>query len=200
MKGTRWRLLKNPENLDDAQGDRRRLEEALKLNESLAKAYYLKEDLRQFWEQSDRLAASRFLTHWLRKAEASGIRMLKDFARTLVIHRQGLLDWYLCPISTGPSKAPTTKSAPSHDKPMAFAIRNTLSSNSTPFTNPVSYSSDSFGARSFRMNPNSCSASNRKEFSRQPDNSGVICETDHYGPQGLSANRPRTRADKPHFE
>src|SRR5205085_7354495 len=94
LKGTRWLLLKNPENLDNAKGERRRLEEALRLNESLAKAYYLKEDLRQFWEQSDRAAAERFLTHWIRKAEASGIRMLKDFARTLAIRRRGLLAWY----------------------------------------------------------------------------------------------------------
>jgi transposase len=109
LKGTRWLLLKNPENIDDAKGERRRLEEALKLNESLAKAYYLKEDLRQFWEQSDRLAAARFLTHWLRKAEASGIGMLKKFARTLALHRRGLLDWYTYPISTGPLEGTNNK-------------------------------------------------------------------------------------------
>ncbi len=109
LKGTRWLLLKNPENLDDAKGEHRRLEEALELNESLAKAYYLKEDLRQFWEQSDRLAAGRFLTHWLRKAEASGIRMLKEFARTLAFHRRGLLAWYICPISTGPLEGTNNK-------------------------------------------------------------------------------------------
>ena len=109
LKGTRWLLLMNPENLEDAKGERRRLEEALKLNESLAKAYYLKEDLRQLWEQSDRQAAERFLTHWIRKAEASGIRMLKDFARTLAIHRRGLLDWYTYPISTGPLEGTNNK-------------------------------------------------------------------------------------------
>jgi transposase len=109
LKGTRWLLLMNPENLDDAKGERRRLEEALRLNESLAKAYYLKEDLRQFWEQSDRAAAERFLTHWIRKAEASGIRMLKDFASTLAIHRRGLLAWYHYPISTGPLEGTNNK-------------------------------------------------------------------------------------------
>lgn len=109
LKGTRWLLLKNPDNLDDAKGERCRLEEALKLNESLAKAYYLKEDLRQFWEQSDRQAADRFLTHWLRKAEASGIRVLKDFARTLAFHRRGLLAWYTCSISTGPLEGTNNK-------------------------------------------------------------------------------------------
>jgi transposase len=109
LKGTRWLLLKNPENLDDANGERRRLKEALQLNESLAKAYYLKEDLRQLWEQSDRRAAERFLTHWIRKADASGIRMLKDFARTLAIHRRGLLDWYRYRISTGPLEGTINK-------------------------------------------------------------------------------------------
>jgi transposase len=109
LKGTRWLLLMNPENLDDAKGEHRRLEEALKLNESLAKAYYLKEDLRQLWEQSDRRAAERFLTHWIRKAEASGVRMLKDFARTLAVHRRGLLDWYTYPISTGPLEGTNNK-------------------------------------------------------------------------------------------
>jgi transposase len=109
LKGTRWLLLMNPENLDDAKGERRHLEEALGLNESLAKAYYLKEDLRQFWEQSNRAAADRFLTHWIRKAETSGVRMLKDFAKTLAIHRRGLLDWYRYPISTGPLEGTNNK-------------------------------------------------------------------------------------------
>lgn len=109
LKGTRWLLLKNPENLDDAKEERRRLQEALKLNESLATAYYLKEDLRQFWEQADWWAAARFLTHWIRKAEASGIRMLKGFARTLASHRSGLLAWYTYPISTGPLEGTNNK-------------------------------------------------------------------------------------------
>lgn len=49
LKGTRWLLLKHPENLDPERNEHRRLEEALVLNRSLAIAYYLKEDLRQFW-------------------------------------------------------------------------------------------------------------------------------------------------------
>src|SRR5271166_3195200 len=41
LKGTRWLLLKNPENLDEDRNERQRLEEALRLNEPLALAYYL---------------------------------------------------------------------------------------------------------------------------------------------------------------
>ena len=109
LKGTRWLLLKNPDNLDDAKGERRRLEEALQLNQTLATAYYLKEDLRQFWEQDNGFAASQFLTHWIRKAESSGIRMLQQFAKTLALHRRGLLAWYRCPLSTGPLEGTNNK-------------------------------------------------------------------------------------------
>jgi hypothetical protein len=50
--------------------ERRRLEEALQLNRSLAIAYYSKEDLRQFWNQKPILAAERFLDDWCRRADA----------------------------------------------------------------------------------------------------------------------------------
>jgi transposase len=40
LKGTRWLLLKNPENLNDDHNERGRLEEALSLNKPLATAYY----------------------------------------------------------------------------------------------------------------------------------------------------------------
>ena len=43
LKGTRWLLLKHPDHLDGQRDERRRLEEALELNRSLATAYYLKE-------------------------------------------------------------------------------------------------------------------------------------------------------------
>src|SRR5690606_12442204 len=47
LKGTRWLLMKNPDHLDDARNEAARLQEALELNQPLATAYYLKEDLRQ---------------------------------------------------------------------------------------------------------------------------------------------------------
>src|SRR5690606_9702250 len=68
LKGTRWLLLKRPEHLDATRREQRRLQEALQLNSSLATAYYLKEDLRQLWEQPTKVAAGRFLDSWLRDA------------------------------------------------------------------------------------------------------------------------------------
>jgi transposase len=109
LKGIRWLLLMNPENLDDEKNERARLEEALDLNQPLAIAYYLKDELRQFWQQPNYHAASRFLTSWCNRAEASGIRLLMKFANTLRAHRAGLLAWYAHPISTGPLEGVNNK-------------------------------------------------------------------------------------------
>jgi transposase len=109
IKGTRWLLLKNPEHLDGQRDERRRLDEALRLNQPLATAYYMKEDLRQFWQQPDQRTAAQFLDDWIARAEASGIRMLTRFARTLRLHRRGLLAWYDYPISTGPLEGTNNK-------------------------------------------------------------------------------------------
>ena len=113
-KGTRWLLLKNPENLkanpeDPAKDERKRLQEALAINQPLMQAYYLKEDLRQFWDQPDRGAAQRFLDGWLRRAEATGLTVLKKVARRLDLFRFGLLNWYDHRISTGPLEATNNK-------------------------------------------------------------------------------------------
>lgn len=109
LKGTRWLLLKHPENLNEQRNEPQRLQEALKLNTSLAAAYYLKDDLRQFWEQPTRVAAAVFLDRWCQRAESTGIRRMQQFAKTLRTHRAGLLDWYLYPISTGPLEGTNTK-------------------------------------------------------------------------------------------
>lgn len=96
LKGIRWLLLKNPANLrqNEKVDEHQQLEDALRLNRSLAIAYYLKEDLRQFWNQKSILAAERFLEDWCRRANASGIRVLQTMAKTLQAHRTGLLNWY----------------------------------------------------------------------------------------------------------
>lgn len=109
LKGTRWLLLKNPENLDPQRNERQRLQEALRLNQPLATAYYLKEDLRQIWEQPHKTAAWNFLTSWYLRAMDSGIRLLQQFAKTLKFHAWGILAWYDYPISTGPLEGTNNK-------------------------------------------------------------------------------------------
>jgi transposase len=109
LKGTRWLLLKNPENLDPEKDEKRRLEEALALNKPLATAYYMKDDLRRFWEQPGKRFATTFLDGWIRRAESSGIKMLQQMARTLAAHRTGLLAYYDAMITSGPLEGTNNK-------------------------------------------------------------------------------------------
>jgi transposase len=109
LKGIRWLLLKNPENLDPQKKEGERLERALRLNEPLALVYYLKEDLRQLWAQPSKAVARQFLQEWLACARASGIRMLERFANTLEEHQEGILNYYDYRISTGPLEGTNTK-------------------------------------------------------------------------------------------
>jgi transposase len=109
LKGTRWLLLKNQENLRAERNEQQRLQEALSLNEPLAIAYYLKEDLRRLWLQASKHQASLFLDDWLERARISGVKMLVSFADTLEKHRDGILAYYDYPISTGPLEGTNNK-------------------------------------------------------------------------------------------
>lgn len=109
IKGTRWLLLKNPEHLSLQYNEQQRLEEALRLNSSLATAYYLKEDLRQFWREPNKSAARQFLDDWIARARASDVAMLHKFAQTLDGHREGILAYFDFSISTGPLEGTNNK-------------------------------------------------------------------------------------------
>jgi transposase len=109
LKGTRWLLLKNPENLDAQRNEPERLQEALRLNAPLATAYYLKEDLRQVWGQPNKRTARRVLRDWIARARASGIRILIQLAATVEEYQEGILAYYNYRISTGPLEGTNNK-------------------------------------------------------------------------------------------
>ena len=109
LKGTRWLILKRPENLDTKHNEPQRLEEALRLNAPLATAYYLKEELYEFWELEDYDEAEKFLLDWIKRAESTKIRHLVKFAQTLRADWSGLLNYYDYPISSGPLEGTNNK-------------------------------------------------------------------------------------------
>ena len=109
LKGSRWLLLKNPENLRDDRNERARLEVALSINKPLATAYYMKEDLRLLWSLPNKATANAHLQDWIARAEASGIPILKDFPETLRTHKHGVLAYYDHRISTGPLEGTNNK-------------------------------------------------------------------------------------------
>jgi len=109
LKGTRWLLLKNPDNLNPDKNERQRLEQALEINKPLAAAYYMKEEMRQLWKQPSKWHAANFLNAWILKAKASNIVFLDRFADTLEEHWQGILAYYDHKISTGPLEGTNNK-------------------------------------------------------------------------------------------
>lgn len=109
LKGARWVLLKNPENLSEKHDEKQRLKEALNLNEPLATAYYMKEDLRQIWAQPDKNTAADVLDGWIKTAMSSGIAPLIKMGKTLLAHRYGILNWYDHPISSAPLEGTNNK-------------------------------------------------------------------------------------------
>ena len=108
IKGSKWLILKNEENLSDRKNEKtglnqaEQLGQALSINQPLATAYYLKDELKEIWNQKNVKEAQQALDNWAKKAEASQLQPLKKFAALLKSHRTGILNWYKHPISTGP--------------------------------------------------------------------------------------------------
>ena len=51
----------------------------------------------------------RLITDWIKRAEASGIKMLMKFAKTLATYRSGILAYYDYRISSGPLEGTNNK-------------------------------------------------------------------------------------------
>jgi transposase len=99
IKGTRYLLLRGKENLTPEQQPT--LEEALKWNEPLSQAYYLKEELRELWQQPDHASAASALQAWICKAMSTELGPMKRLAKTLLSHAKGVLNYFIHPISSG---------------------------------------------------------------------------------------------------
>lgn len=100
IKGTRWLLLKNRENVTKTS-DRVRLRELLKANRALFVVYVLKDDLKQLWRFRYPGAARRFWKQWYRRAMASRIPALMAFAENLSPRIEGVISHCRYPLHTG---------------------------------------------------------------------------------------------------
>jgi len=65
IKGTRWLLLKNPENLKEDKKEPERLRKALEINQPLSTVYYMKEELRQIWNQANKDTGEKIINNWI---------------------------------------------------------------------------------------------------------------------------------------
>lgn len=100
LKGTRYLLLSNGEDIFDKEY-KTRLDNALDMNKPLSQAYYLKEQLREFWTQINKEEAEKVMLDWVSQAKESKVPQLMKMAATIMAHRTGILAWYDCHISTG---------------------------------------------------------------------------------------------------
>jgi len=99
IKGTRYLLLMGEENLPEQK--RAALEQALRFNEPLSVAYYLKEELRWLWSQPTHARMRKYLEAWCAQALESGIVQMISLAKTLRGHATGILNYFKHGISTG---------------------------------------------------------------------------------------------------
>jgi transposase len=99
VKGARWLLLRNRQNIEKRQ-DHIRLNELLSANKRLATVYVLKDDLKHLWDYRYEGAALRFWTEWYDRAIRSRIEPLKRFARNLKERIRGVMAHCHWPLHT----------------------------------------------------------------------------------------------------
>jgi len=92
LTGTRWLLLKRPENLTDKQAVK--LQEILQYNLKSVRSHLMKEDFQRFWEYWSPTWAGKFLDQWCTRAMRSRIEPMKKIARMLRSKRDLILNWF----------------------------------------------------------------------------------------------------------
>ncbi len=89
LKGARFCVWKNPENLTDRQAVK--LASIQRLNGPLYRAYLLKEQLRQIYQANTPAEAEALLDSWLSWARRCRIPAFVKLARTIITQRDGIL-------------------------------------------------------------------------------------------------------------
>lgn len=98
IKGSRWLLLRNRDNLKPEQEIQ--LRELLGCNQDLMITYVLKDDLKQLWSFTDIGEARQFWHGWLKRATDSKLAPLIRFASNLDGKIQFILSHCLYPLGT----------------------------------------------------------------------------------------------------
>jgi transposase len=93
LKGCRWLLVKNRENLSEEE--RATLDAMLAASPELKRLYKLKESFRDWFNTcADRQQADDLLTVWLDKVKATGLRALQSFTCMVERWRQLILNYF----------------------------------------------------------------------------------------------------------
>ena len=92
LTGSRWCLLKRPENCNEKQAVK--LKELVAINLKTVRAYLLKEDFQRFWDYKSVGWATKFLDQWCKRTMRSRIDPMKKIAKMLRSHRSLILNWF----------------------------------------------------------------------------------------------------------
>jgi transposase len=121
LKGCRWLLVKGREHLTDEE--RQQLEGMLAASPELRRCYELKEAFREWFNQSgERQVAEAGLVKWLGQVEASGLKALAAFTRTLENWWEPILNYFEGGHSNGFAEGVNLKLKLIHRR--AFGYRN----------------------------------------------------------------------------
>ena len=99
LHGTRYLWLKNEINLTAKQ--RQKFESIRNLRCKTGKAYQLKVTFQKLFLQPDKIAAEQFLAKWYSWARRCRLEPMKQAAKTIDRHRQGVLNWFDSKVSNG---------------------------------------------------------------------------------------------------
>lgn len=99
LKKTRYILLKNPWNLTSKE--KRRLSYLVKRNLRVIRGYLLKEEFQRFWDYVSEGWARKHLKNWLWWASHSRLEPMKEFAKMIRKHREGIMAWTKLRVSNG---------------------------------------------------------------------------------------------------
>lgn len=93
LKHSRWCLLKRKPNLTAKQTVK--LTELLQYNLRTVKAYLMREEFQRFWRYKSLPWAAQFFVEWCDRASRSRIEPMQKLAKTLDIHGEQILNWFL---------------------------------------------------------------------------------------------------------
>ncbi len=106
LKGMRWAIVKNPENLTERQQSK--LGELERTNRRLYRAYLLKEKLRGIFQEHPDFGPM-LIDDWIARAKRSGITPFVKVANSVLDNRQAIIDALDTELSNARIEAANTK-------------------------------------------------------------------------------------------
>lgn len=94
-KGTRWLLLRHDKDIF-TEDEKQRLDNVIKMNEPLSKAYLLNEYLQEVWKQNSYKEGETVLDDWIKQARESNVPTLVKLDNSIAAYRTGILAYYKC--------------------------------------------------------------------------------------------------------